>query len=228
MRAFPLALLSWWCISLAFCWKSELPWPSALHPASPPATLFTMAWLHLPGGFEVNWEKRIFFLLSNEPIKSLMIQMLIPITNHLNLIFPAACVSVEKIPPKLWCHTCCKHLWCGCIFKLMFQNQRTPWSLRALKHWANSDGKHVVLLLNNVWGHNKWHSYINLHQSALISAQHISTRFVPGQTARLRWMRAAQVLQDVFVSSICRMGRSVFVFDSKASYNHGYEAAVWV
>lgn len=124
--------------------------------------------------------------------------------------------------------TCCKHLWSGSIsrriFHWIFQKHWTPWASRAFHHWANSDVKHVVLLLNNVPGHNKWHSHINLHQSMLISQQNIVARFAPGQTARLRWMKRAQALHEVFVSSICRMRRSVFIFDSKAGYNHGYEA----
>lgn len=50
-----------------------------------------------------------------------------------------------------------------------------PWASRAFKHRANSDVKHVVLLLNNVSVHNKWHSHINLHQRLLISLQNIAT-----------------------------------------------------
>lgn len=57
----------------------------------------------------------------------------------------------------------------------MFQDHWTPWASRAFKHRANSDVKHVVLLLNNVLVHNKWHSHINLHQSLLISLQNIAT-----------------------------------------------------
>lgn len=171
--------------------------------------------------------KRIFFCFQMNQLK---VQMLIPIRNYLNNVSCSLCFSGIKTPKALVPHmlqTSVMRLYLS-IFQLMFQNRRTPWASRAFKHRANSDGKHVVLLLNNVSGHNKWHLHINLHQSMLIRPQHIATSFAPGQTARLRWMRAAQVLQDVFVSSICRMGRSVFIFDSKASYNHGYEAAVWV
>lgn len=125
---------------------------------------------------------------SNEPIKSLTIMMLIPIMNYLNITFHAACVPhVANI-----CDAAVSPNEC-------FQNHQTLWASRAFKHWADSDGKHVVLLLNNVSGHNNWHSHINLHQTVLISPQHIATRFAPGQTARLRWMRAAQVLQNIFI-----------------------------
>lgn len=96
MRAFPLALLSWWCISLAFCWKSELPWPSALHPLC----ISSNNTLHHGLTAFIKWilgqsRKKIFFCFLMNQLK---VQMLIPIRNYLNLIFPAACVSVEKNP----------------------------------------------------------------------------------------------------------------------------------
>lgn len=86
MQAFPLALLSWWRISLAFCWKSDPP--LSMLSASPPTALRSsllhnciyqvQSWIHL-------------LVRSNEPIKSLMIAILL-VRNYLNnLRFPAAC-----------------------------------------------------------------------------------------------------------------------------------------